>query len=168
MYRHVVRDPAKRVLIGELRVQRFSLTAMAGLFVPGGVSTSLQLSVTPAHFLSHLDVPQQPKALLSISVPLPHLAWTARASTVDLEFGWTKLHTLQLRNFCGELPNQVLLLDEPTLRAGGISFGLDVHDVVASPLRKAVDAVNKGALLGHDDFTLPARRPSASCRRAER
>jgi len=136
MYRHVVRDPAKRVLIGELRGQRFSVTAMAGRFVPGGVSTSLQLSVTPAHFLRHLDVRHQPKALLIISVPLPHLAWTARPSTIDFDFGWTKLHTLQLRNFGRQLPNQVLLLDEPALRAGGISFGLDVHDVVASPIEE--------------------------------
>ena len=105
---------------------------------------------------------------LVLYVPPPHLAWTARPSTIDFEFGWTRLHTLQLRNFCRQLPNQILLLDEPALRAGGISFGLDVHDVVASPLRKAVDAVNERALLAHDDFTLPARLPSVSCRRAER
>jgi len=105
---------------------------------------------------------------LVLYVPLPHLAWTARPSTIDLEFRWAKPHPLQLGNLCRQLPNQVLLLDKSALRAGGISFGLDVHDVVASPLRKAVDAVNEGALLGHDDFTLPARLPSVSCRRAER
>ena len=51
----VVRGSAKRVLIGEVRVQGFSLKVMAGLFVAGGVSTSPQMSVTPAHFLRHLD-----------------------------------------------------------------------------------------------------------------
>ena len=55
MYRHVVRDPATRALIGELRIQDFSLTAMAGLSIPGGVPTSLQLSISPAHFLRRLD-----------------------------------------------------------------------------------------------------------------
>ena len=73
MYRHAARDPAKRVLSSEARVQGFSLTAMAGLFVPGGVYTSLQPSVTLAHFIRHLDFRQQPKAPLIVPVPLSHL-----------------------------------------------------------------------------------------------
>jgi hypothetical protein len=128
----------------------------------------LRLCVALIHFPRGQGFSATVEAALIFSVPLPHLAWTARPSTLDFEFGWTKLHVLEFRNFCRQIPNQILLLDEPALRAGGISFGLDVHDVVASPLREAVDAVNEGALLGHDDFTLPARLPSVSCRRAER
>jgi hypothetical protein len=42
-------------------------------------------------------------AALIVSVPFPHFAWAARPSTIDLEFGWAKLHALQLRNFCRQL-----------------------------------------------------------------
>ncbi len=142
----------------EFRV--LSPTAMAALILPGGVSTSSATEChSRTHFFRRLHFRHQPKLSLIVSVPLPHFAWTARPSTVDLEFGSAKLHARQLRNFCRQLPNQVLLLDESALCAGRIRFRFDVHDVVARPFGEAVNTVNEGALLRHESL-YPSRTTS--------
>ena len=42
---------------------------------------------------------------------------------------------------------EILLLNEPALRAGRVRFRFNLHDVIARPLRKRIDPVNERALV---------------------
>jgi len=55
--------------------------------------------------------------------------------------------TFQLGNLGGQLSDEILLLDEASLRASWIALRLDMRDVVTRPFRKAVDAIQESALL---------------------